>query len=105
MEAQFKLGRNEQLIGWLNEQPSEEFFKRTLRVISALLQALPSEQQEASKRDLVAFCTQVAGISGGLVGFLSFGSKVGKEVRELLERIAAQLEHSHESAAQNLVKT
>ena len=93
----------EQLIGWLNEQPSEEFFKRTLRVISALLQALPPEQREASKRDLVAYCTQVAGISGGLAGFLSFGGKVCKEERELLERITAQLEHSHEAAAQNNV--
>ena len=91
----------EQLIGWLNERPSEEFFERTLRVINALLQALPPEQREASKRDLVAFCTQVAGISGGLAGFLSFGGKVCKEERELLERIAAQLENSHEAAAQN----
>lgn len=93
----------EQLIGWLNEQPSEELFERTLRVISALLQALPPEQREASKRDLVAFCTQVAGISGGLAGFLSFGGKVCKEERELLERIAAQLERSHEAAAKQAV--
>ncbi len=91
----------EQLIGWLNEQPTEEFFARTLRVISALLQALPPEQREAGKRDLVAYCTQVAGISGG---FVSFGGKVCQEERELLERIAAQLEHNHESAVQNLVK-
>ena len=93
----------EQLIGWLNEQPAEEFFERTLRVISALLQTLPPERREASKRDLVAYCTQVAGISGGLAGFLSFGGKVCKEEREMLQRIAAQLECSHEAAAKQAV--
>ena len=55
---------------WLNARPTEEFFERTLRVISALLQTLPPEQRGISKRDLVSYCTKVAEVSGGIIGFL-----------------------------------
>ena len=84
----------EHLTGWLNERPSEEFFARTLSVIGALLQMSPSEQRETDKRDLVSYCTKVAEVSGGLIGFVSRRSRVSKEERELLERIAAKLDES-----------
>jgi hypothetical protein len=81
----------ERLDEWLTERPSEEFFERTLRLISAMLQALPPAEREAGKRDLVSYCAQVAEVSGGLVGFVGLGSRVCREERELLERIAAKL--------------
>lgn len=84
----------EHLTGWLNERPSEEFFARTLSVIGALLQMSPSEQRETDKRDLVSYCTKVAEVSGGLIGFVSRRSRVSKEERELLERIVAKLDES-----------
>lgn len=93
----------ERLTEWLNERPSEEFFERTLRLISAMLQALPPEEREADKRDLVAYCTRVAEVSGGLVGFVGLGGRVCREERELLERIAAELERDG-SATLQLVK-
>lgn len=82
----------ERLSEWLSERPSEEFFERTLRLIGAMLQALPPEERETGKRDLVSYCAQVAEVSGGLVGFVGLGSRVCREERELLERIAARLE-------------
>ncbi|HWQ32997.1 MAG TPA: hypothetical protein VNQ79_09080 [Blastocatellia bacterium] len=93
----------ERLTEWLDERPSEEFFERTLRLISTMLQALPPEEREADRRDLVAYCTRVAEVSGGLVGFVGLSSRVCREERELLERIAAELERDG-SATLQLVK-
>ena len=91
---------HEHLTGWLNERPSEEFFERTLSVIGALLQMLPSEQREIGKRDLVSYCTKVAEVSGGLIGFVRRSSRVCKEERELLARIAADLDGSRSATVQ-----
>jgi hypothetical protein len=82
----------EQLSEWLRECPPEEFFARTLRLIGVILQALPPEEREAGRRDLVSYCTQVAEVSGGLLGLTGLGSRVCREERELLRRIAAELE-------------
>ena len=91
---------HEHLTGWLNERPSEEFFERTLSVIGALLRMLPSEQSEIGKRDLVSYCTKVAEVSGGLIGFVRRSSRVCKEERELLARIAADLDGSRSATVQ-----
>ena len=80
---------------WLNARPTEEFFERTLRVISALLQTLPPEQREISKRNLVSYCAKVAEVSGGMLGFLGSSRRVCTEERKLLARIATELELSH----------
>ena len=93
----------ERLADWLDERPSAAFFEKTLHVISALLKALPPEKREASRRDLVSYCTQVAEVSGGVLSSVGLGSKVSKEERELLQRIAAELESSHEAAAKQVV--
>lgn len=90
----------EHLNRWLRERPSEEFFERTLNVIAALLETLPPEQRETSKRDLVSYCTKVAEVSGGLIGFVSRSSRVSKEERELLTLIAADLDDSRDSTTQ-----
>lgn len=80
------------LTEWLDARPMEEFFERTLRVISALLEALPPEERENSKRDLVSYCAKVAEVSGGFIGFLGSRRRVCTEERELLARIAVELE-------------
>jgi len=81
---------------WLNKRPPEEFFEKTTRIIRDILQSLPSEKRETSKRDLVSYCTQVAEASGGILGF---GRKISDQERKLLEKIVAQLESKHEAAA------
>ena len=89
---------------WLNARPTEEFFERTLRLISSLLQTLPPEQHEISKRDLFSYCTKVAEVSGGLMGFLGSSRRVCTEERELLARIATELERSHQKLVRQVIK-
>jgi len=94
----------EYLTEWLNARPMEEFFERTLRVISALLQTLPPEQRENSKRDLVSYCAKVAEVSGGFIGFLGSSHRVCTEERELLARIGTELESNHQESARQIIK-
>jgi hypothetical protein len=84
---------------WLNVRPMEAFFERTLHVIRALLQILPLEQRETVKRDLVSYCTKVAEVSGGFIGFLGSSRRVCTEERELLARIVTELDLSHQALA------
>ena len=75
----------------------------TLRVISALLETLPPEERENSKRDLVSYCAKVAEVSGGFIGFLGSRRRVCTEERERLARIAAELESSHQESARQII--
>jgi hypothetical protein len=79
---------DQRLTGWLDERPAEDFFERTLRIIRALLQALPPDERAARRRDLLSHCAQVATASGGLLGY----GKVSEAEQTLLDRIAAELE-------------
>ena len=91
---------SEQLDGWLNRRPSEEFFERSLRIIRAVLKSLPQEAQQESRQSLVAYCTRIAAASGGILGL---GSKVSAAESALLTKIAAELEEGHEAAAKQIV--
>lgn len=90
-----------QLTGWLTQRPSEEFFQDTLRIVARLFEALTPERQAASKRDLVSYSADIASISGGILGL---GRKVSREEREVIERIAAELEKAHQAAAKRLIE-
>ncbi|MGH9836796.1 MAG: hypothetical protein ACRD9Y_27530, partial [Blastocatellia bacterium] len=57
------------LMDWLDARPAEIFFDKNLRVIGAMLQALPPDQREAQKRDLVSACARIAEATGGVLGF------------------------------------
>jgi hypothetical protein len=83
---------DQKLSEWLNHQPSEEFFETTLRAIALLLQALPQEQREAGRRDLISSCTDVAAVLGGIMGL---GNKICGEEQLLLNHITAELYCSH----------
>lgn len=89
---------------WLTARPTEEFFERTLRVISAQLETLPLEERENSKRDLVTYCAKVAEVSGGIIGFLGGSHRVCTEERELLVHIATGLGRSHQESARQIIK-
>ncbi|HYV07171.1 MAG TPA: hypothetical protein VFB82_21430 [Blastocatellia bacterium] len=91
----------DQLAGWLNTAPPEEFFREALRIISILLGSLPPEEQEAGTRDLVSYSTLVASAAGGILGI---GPKVSSAERAVIESIAAELERNHQDAAARIVK-
>ena len=80
------------LVGWLDQRPSEAFFEKTLKIITALIEALPPDRRKADKQDLVAYCVKVAEASGNFLGLVGLTSKVCSEEQELLKRIAAVLE-------------
>lgn len=86
---------DKQLAGWLTDRPSDELFEKTLRAISAILQARPAEERDASRKDLLSYLTAIATASGGVLGFRA----VSDEERELLARISRELEAAHGPAA------
>ena len=94
-------GAYQQLTDWLTQRPSEEFFQVTLRIVAKILETLTPEQQAAKKRDLVSYSADIASISGGILGL---GRKVSREEREVIERIAAELEKAHQTAAKRLIE-
>jgi hypothetical protein len=77
------------VLDWLDRQPPEEFFQRTLRVIQDTLQILAPEKRKAIKQDLLLCCTRIAETSGGILGV---GSKISQAEQKLLQQIAAELE-------------
>lgn len=81
-----------QLNTWLTERPSEELFEKTLRAISAILQARSPEDRDASERDLLSLCTAIAAASGGFVGFHA----VSDEERQILAHISEELKKSRQ---------
>jgi prepilin-type processing-associated H-X9-DG protein len=92
---------DKQLARWLEQRPSEEFFKRTLRVVHAMLDAMPQVHGEAARRDLVAFCITIASASGGILGL---GDKVSDQERAAITQIARELEDSRGEAAKNVLE-
>jgi hypothetical protein len=80
-----------QLAEWFTSRPSNRLFERTLRAIRALLEARPEEEREASRRELLSYCTAVASASGGLLGF----GAVSAEERAVLARVSSELERAH----------
>lgn len=91
----------QKLAEWLDHRPSEEFFQGTLHVLRAMLMALPPQQREASQRDLVSYCTQVAAASGGIFGL---SSKISEAEQASLERVAAELQRDHAAAVKRVLE-
>lgn len=88
-----------QLTEWLTQNPSDEFFEHTLRIIGVLFRALTPEQREADKLDLVSYSGKIASISGGILGL----GKVSRQEREVIEKIAAELAQAHQTAAKRVI--
>src|SRR5262245_15705333 len=60
---------HEMLSHWLENKPSERFFESSLRAIHVVLGLLPEEQRQASGRDLITYCSQIASaVSSGIFG-------------------------------------
>lgn len=84
------------LADWLDNRPAYTFFDKIMVVMAAILRALPSDEREYQKRDIVSACARIAEASGGVVGF---GSKVRKEEQELIARITAEFERGDSTSA------
>lgn len=92
---------DKQLAKWFEERPSDEFFAQSLRVVHAMIEALPPVQSEAARRDLIAFCIAVASASGGILGL---GDKISDEERVAITRIAREFESRRREAARNVLE-
>lgn len=92
----------EQLSEWLTHRPSEEFFEKTLGIIQTMLEALPPEEREAGKRNLVAYCKQVAAASGGI---LHLWGHTSDEEHAAIDHIAAELEREHYTASRRVLES
>ena len=90
----------ERLTRALEHGPSEQEFQKALRVIRAMFEALPPDQREQSRSDLVSYCKSIAAVSGG---FLGLGQKVSAEEQAVIERIAGTIEREHGDAAKRAV--
>jgi len=85
---------HKQLSTWLDEQPTEEFFGKSLGIIQTLLHSLPPDEEEKEKRELIAECHQVADISRNLWGY--WGA-IPRPEKEAINHIAEELEREHYS--------
>ena len=79
---------DKQLIDWMDNRPSEEFFEQTLRIAGSLIESTPGSDGKTGSQSILEECKRVAEASGGILGF---GSKISAEEQALLERIAAAL--------------
>jgi tellurite resistance protein len=79
---------DKQLIDWIENRPSEEFFDQTLRIMGALLETTPRADGTVGSQGVLDEAKRLAEASGGILGF---GSKISAEEQALLNRIAAAL--------------
>lgn len=85
---------------WLNNRPSEEFFDRTLSLIRNILETRPKVVRNIRGQTLAHYCNAVASASGGFLGF----GKISAAQKELINRIAKNLEVNHPSATVRVLK-
>jgi hypothetical protein len=76
-----------QLADWLGTRPAAAVFTGAGRLIRAMLASGSQQVSDLSADDLVAYCEQIAGASGGVLGM----GRVSAEERALLRSIAAEL--------------
>ena len=76
-----------QLADWLGTRPPASVFTGAGRLIRAMLTSGSQQMSNLSADDLVAYCEQIAGASGGVLGL----GRVSAEERALLRSIATEL--------------
>jgi hypothetical protein len=76
-----------QLAAWMAQKPGEAVFAGAGRLIRAMLDAHSKSLGDLSADDLVHYAEQIAGASGGFLGF----GRISAEEKALLERIASDL--------------
>jgi hypothetical protein len=76
-----------QLADWLGTRPAAAVFAGAGRLIRAMLASGSEQVANLTADDLVSYCEQIAGASGGMLGL----GRVSADERALLQAIAADL--------------
>lgn len=85
----------ERLNDWLTAKPPQAFFENTLRAIGLVMATLPPAEREASRTDLINYCTQIASSVGRrLLGL----PETTREEREVIRHIAEEISRGREEA-------
>jgi hypothetical protein len=82
----------------LARRPSEETFETIWRVLRALYASWPEEKRKTIGGSLPAYATEVASVSGGLLGFRS----ISAEESDVLQRVAREIAEAHAEAARKV---
>jgi hypothetical protein len=92
---------HEMLSHWMENKPSDRLFENSLRAIRVVLDLLPEEQRRASRKDLIAYCNQIAtAVSSGIFG----PGRILEEERELISHIAAEIGQGREEAVRRVIE-
>ena len=84
----------EQLLGWFDERPTEEFFDRSIEDLRKLLEGIPAKQAAHLRTMLQYGCIEVAHAAGD-IGLLRWRSNISREESEQLENIGERLGLTH----------
>ncbi len=91
----------EMLTHWLEEKPSGRFFENTLRAIRLVLDLLPQDQRDASRRDLISYCSQIAtAVTSGIFG----RGGINDEERALIAHIATEIGQGRDAAVRKVIE-
>lgn len=85
---------------WLTVEPPQAFFDNSLRAVSYLFESLPEDQRATSRQSLVEYCTRIAEVSGGILGF----GKFSDEERMAIARIASEIGQNRETAVKRVIE-
>ncbi len=90
----------DELIGLLEQEPPQEFYERALRGLRYLLEAIPEDLRAESRQSLVEYSTQIAEVSGGILGF----KKISDEERQLIAEIATEIGQTRPAAVKKVIE-
>jgi hypothetical protein len=92
---------HEMLSHWLENKPSERFFDNSLRAIRILFDLLPEDRRLAGRRDLIAYCIQIASaVASGIFG----RGGINDEERALIARIATEIGQGREETVKRVIE-
>ncbi len=92
---------HEMLSHWLENKPSERFFDNSLRAIRVIFDLLPEDQRLAGRRDLIAYCSQIASaVSSGIFG----PGGTNDEERAMIARIATEIGQGREATVRRVIE-
>lgn len=80
----------EELLLWLDERPSDDFFAAATAILRELLNEMPAAESESWREKLQTACLEVAGASAR-IGILREREKISHEERRELEQIGNNL--------------
>ena len=78
---------DKKLAQWMDEKPSEHLFEASLQTTRLMLEALPPEEREHSRDDLLAHCNQIAHAIYGRI----WGHEIIHDEEMMIARIAEEL--------------